>query len=98
LGFLKSPCGGFRGLDNTQLPNSIILLPDDSQDYWDNQIYSWQSRDITTIEKCKTCDVALACGGGCASVAKNKFGHPNNPDCRPVKELLSLGAAYYLAP
>ena len=60
-------------------------------------IDSWQSRDITTIEKCKTCDVALACGGGCASVAKNKFGHPNNPDCRPVKELLSLGAAYYLA-
>lgn len=59
-------------------------------------IESWQNRDVTTIEKCKTCDVALACGGGCASVAKNKFGHPNNPDCRPVKELLSLGAAYYL--
>jgi len=38
----------------------------------------------------------LACGGGCASVAKNKNGHPNSPDCRPVKELLSLGAAYYL--
>jgi len=61
-------------------------------------IESWQNRDITTIEKCKSCEVALACGGGCASVAKNKFGHPNNPDCRPVKELLSLGAAYYLAP
>lgn len=61
-------------------------------------IESWQNRDITTIEKCKTCDVALACGGGCASVAKNKFGHPNHPDCRPVKELLSLGAAYYLVP
>ena len=62
----------------------------------ESAIDSWQNRDITTIEKCKTCDVALACGGGCASVAKNKFGHPNNPDCRPVKELLSLGAAYYL--
>ena len=61
-------------------------------------IESWQNRDITTIEKCKTCDVALACGGGCASVAKNKNGHPNTPDCQPVKELLSLGAAYYLAP
>jgi uncharacterized protein len=61
-------------------------------------IESWQNRDITTIEKCKTCEVALACGGGCASVAKNKNGHPNTPDCRPIKELLSLGAAYYLAP
>lgn len=61
-------------------------------------IESWQNRDITTIEKCKTCDVALACGGGCASVAKNKYGQPNSPDCRPIKELLSLGAAYYLSP
>ncbi len=59
-------------------------------------IESWQNRDITTIEECKTCSVSLACGGGCASVAKNKNGHPNTPDCRPVKELLSLGAAYYL--
>ena len=60
-------------------------------------IESWQNRDITTIKECKTCPVSLACGGGCASVAKNKNGHPNSPDCRPVKELLSLGAAYYLA-
>ena len=59
------------------------------------EIELWQNRDITTIEKCKNCNVALACGGGCASVAKNKNGHVNTPDCRPVKELLSLGAAHY---
>lgn len=58
-------------------------------------IETWQNRDITTIEQCRSCDVALACGGGCASVAKNKNGHVNTPDCRPVKELLSLGSAYY---
>lgn len=58
-------------------------------------IAEWQNRDVTTIEECKTCSVALACGGGCASVAKNKNGHVNSPDCRPIKELLSLGAAYY---
>ena len=58
-------------------------------------IETWQNRDITTIEKCKSCEVALACGGGCASVAKNQNGHVNSPDCRPIKELLSLGAAYY---
>lgn len=56
----------------------------------------WQERDITTIEKCKTCDVALTCGGGCASVAKNKNGYINTPDCRPIKELLSLGSKMYL--
>lgn len=59
-------------------------------------INDWQDRDITTIEKCKTCDVALVCGGGCASVAKNKNGHVNTPDCRPIKELLSLGTKAYL--
>ena len=60
-----------------------------------DEIEEWQNRDITTVDKCKSCDVALACGGGCASVAKNKHGHVNSPDCRPIKELLSLGAAYY---
>lgn len=58
-------------------------------------IEEWQNRDITTIEKCRTCDVALACGGGCASVAKNTNGIINSPDCRPVKELLSLGSGWY---
>jgi len=59
-------------------------------------ISEWQNRDVTTIEECKSCTMALACGGGCASVAKNKHGHINSPDCRPIKELLSLGAAQYL--
>lgn len=58
-------------------------------------VEAWQERDITTISACRSCSLALACGGGCASVAKNKNGSVSSPDCRPVKELLSLGAAYY---
>jgi len=58
-------------------------------------VEAWQDRDITSIAACKDCSLALACGGGCASVAKNKNGSVSSPDCRPVKELLSLGAAYY---
>lgn len=58
-------------------------------------IEQWQNRDITTIAKCKTCSLSLACGGGCASVAKNQHGDVNSPDCRPVDALLSLGAAWY---
>ncbi len=61
----------------------------------DCAIAAWQNRDITTIAKCKDCEVSLACGGGCAAVAKVKHGHVNAPDCRPIKELLSLGAAFY---
>ena len=58
-------------------------------------VEAWQDRDITSILACKDCSLALACGGGCGSVAKNKNGSVSSPDCRPVKELLSLGAAHY---
>lgn len=56
---------------------------------------AWQRRDVTTIPECRDCAVKLACGGGCGSVAKNKNGRVDTPDCRPVRELLELGLAVY---
>jgi uncharacterized protein len=59
-------------------------------------IDQWESRDVTTIDKCRDCSLQLACGGGCASVAKNKNnGEIHSPDCRPVKELLEMGISLY---
>jgi len=59
-------------------------------------IDQWESRDISTIEKCRDCSLQLACGGGCASVAKNNHnGDIHSPDCRPVKELLEMGISLY---
>jgi uncharacterized protein len=58
-------------------------------------ITSWQQRDVLAIDACKTCNLQLACGGGCASVAANSKGSINAPDCRPVKELLELGMSLY---
>ena len=55
----------------------------------------WEERDVLAIEKCKTCSVQLACGGGCGAVAKNQCGTVTAPDCRPIQELLSLGTALY---
>ncbi len=55
----------------------------------------WQERDVLGIDECRTCSVQLACGGGCGAVAKNRTGRVASPDCRPVKELLSLGCALY---
>ena len=55
----------------------------------------WQERDVTTIPECRGCGQKLACGGGCASVAKNKSGRILSPDCRPVAELLELGMGLY---
>ncbi len=58
-------------------------------------IRQWQLRNVTTIKECKDCSVQLACGGGCAAVAKNKTNILNSPDCRPVKELLEMGINLY---
>lgn len=58
-------------------------------------IDSWEERDVTTIQLCRSCNLRLACGGGCAAVAFNKSGNLHDPDCRPVKELLELGISTY---
>jgi uncharacterized protein len=58
-------------------------------------IKEWQSRDITSIEKCRNCNIQLACGGGCGALAKNQHGYLLAPDCRPVPELIGLGTSVY---
>jgi len=60
-----------------------------------NKVDEWQSRDVTSIEKCRGCSLQLACGGGCGSVAKNASGLICSPDCRPVRELLQIGFSAY---
>ena len=59
-------------------------------------ISHWEERDITVIPECTSCNLQLACGGGCGSVAKNRAGSVCSPDCRPVKELLELGFSTYI--
>ena len=58
-------------------------------------IASWRSRTILAIPECQTCPVATVCGGGCGAVAADRAGTVMAPDCRPVKDLLGLGADYY---
>jgi uncharacterized protein len=61
----------------------------------DQLIGEWENRDVTTIDGCADCNLQLACGGGCGSVAKNRTGSVCSTDCRPVKELLELGFGAY---
>ncbi len=61
----------------------------------ENKIEEWQRRDITTIEACRQCNIQLACGGGCGSLAKNNHGSIHQADCRPVDALLGMGVATY---
>ncbi|MBI2392291.1 MAG: radical SAM protein [Deltaproteobacteria bacterium] len=59
------------------------------------RVEEWEDRDVLGIEACRGCPSQLACGGGCGAVAKNRDGRVDAPDCRPVKQLLSLGASLY---
>jgi len=58
-------------------------------------VEKWQQRDVLSIQACKDCNLRLACGGGCASVAYNRDRDLHAPDCRPVRELLELGISLY---
>lgn len=59
-------------------------------------IEAWSRRDTLSLSECRACANALACGGGCASVARNRTGTVSSPDCRPVRELLEIGIGEYL--
>lgn len=61
----------------------------------DDEVKEWQERSVLTIPECQTCEVSLICGGGCGTVAKNKHGRVLAPDCHPIKDLLTIGLAYY---
>jgi uncharacterized protein len=54
-----------------------------------------RGRSTLTMSGCRGCALAPVCGGGCAALAAREKGDPLAPDCRPVRELLGLGAAYY---
>ncbi len=58
-------------------------------------IEDWEERDVLSISECSSCSVRLACGGGCAAVAKSRTGKLHSPDCRPIKGLLELGISLY---
>jgi uncharacterized protein len=58
-------------------------------------IEEWEERDVLSIQECTNCPVRLACGGGCAAVAKNRTGSIQTPDCRPIEGLLELGIGLY---
>jgi len=63
---------------------------------YEDRVEQWEDRNVVTIPECKKCNLQLACGGGCAAVAKNKYGSIKEPDCRPVLKLLEMGISQYM--
>ena len=61
----------------------------------EEQIQEWKTRDVLTVPECSTCPVSLSCGGGCGVLAYNEHGKIHSTNCRPVSELVGIGAEYY---
>ena len=51
-------------------------------------INTWTGRSVLTIDKCKECDIALLCGGGCAYSALAVNGDINKPVCNNARETI----------
>lgn len=62
----------------------------------EDAVAEWEDRDALAIEACTSCAAQLVCGGGCASVAKNRTGELHAPDCRPIADLVGLGLDLYV--
>jgi len=58
-------------------------------------IARWSGRSTMSMPKCADCTLAPLCGGGCGAVAAARTGRETDPDCRPVPELVGLGARFY---
>jgi uncharacterized protein len=58
-------------------------------------IAPWRARSTATIAACAVCAAAPMCGGGCGALADAEGKGIGGPDCRPVAQLLGLGARYY---
>lgn len=55
---------------------------------YEKAIESWSNRNVLTIEKCRECDIALLCGGGCAYSAIMVNGDINEPVCNRARETI----------
>lgn len=58
-------------------------------------VASWRGRNVFSIPACQGCELSPVCGGGCGALADRERGGILEPDCRPVRELMGLGAKYY---
>lgn len=91
-----APDGGLYGCTATvghQAHRLGSYAPNTERD--EDAIARWRDRNVFSIPACQACPVASVCGGGCGAVAVNRTGTVAGPDCRPVRELLGLGARYY---
>ena len=55
---------------------------------YDDAVKMWDGRNVFKMKKCRECDIALLCGGGCAYSALVVNGDINEPVCNNARETI----------
>jgi len=55
---------------------------------YNEAIEMWNGRNVLAMQKCKECDIAFLCGGGCAYSALVVNGDINEPVCNRARETI----------
>ncbi|MEZ5072200.1 MAG: radical SAM protein [Bacteroidales bacterium] len=58
----------------------------------EDAIEAWEDRDVMAIGQCRDCSLQLACGGGCAAVARTNQGSSLRPTAGPSWSCWSWGS------
>lgn len=56
--------------------------------WFQEKLKTYLSRNVSTINQCLDCSVALACGGECGSMAKAKYQDYFTPYCNDAKPMI----------
>lgn len=84
-------CTASVGVENFRLGSYIDpSFPENT-----TQLEEWKTRDVLTVPECNDCPVSLSCGGGCGVLAHNENGKIHSTNCRPVADLVGIGADFY---
>lgn len=55
---------------------------------WPERVALWNNRSILTLRKCRDCNIATLCGGGCAFAALSLNGTQKEPVCQDAPKVV----------
>ncbi|MHB0976418.1 MAG: radical SAM protein [Candidatus Aquicultorales bacterium] len=57
---------------------------------FEEKVKEWGERNVSSIPKCRSCELAFFCGGGCAYAALARNGSLYEPHCGSIRKLIDV--------
>jgi uncharacterized protein len=68
---------------------------DENGIYYNENFPLWDNRTIKTMTRCRDCEVAVFCGGGCALSSIENSRPVDEGDCAKIEETFGMLLPYY---